>query len=86
MIEEYNDVLRKLHDYMLNENNIQNSLHFKINLHKDIKEKSTKIHTLKINQSTSSILLAVASPAPGASFSRVGVLPQSCRHRLTDPT
>ena len=45
MIEEYNDVLQKLHDYMLNENNIQNSLHFKINLHKDIKEKSTKIHS-----------------------------------------
>ena len=42
MIEEYNDVLNKLHDYMLNENNIQKSLRFKINLNKDLKEKIIK--------------------------------------------
>ena len=42
MIEEYNDVLQKLHDYMLDENNIQKSLRMKINLNKDFKEKPTK--------------------------------------------
>jgi len=42
MMEEYNDVLQNLHDYMLDENNIQKSLRMKINLNKDLKEKSTK--------------------------------------------
>jgi hypothetical protein len=42
MLEEYNVVLQKLHDYMLDENNIQKSLRMKINLNKDFKEKSTK--------------------------------------------
>jgi hypothetical protein len=42
MLEEYNVVLQKLHDYMLDENNIQKSLRMKINLNKDVKEKSTK--------------------------------------------
>ena len=48
MIEEYNDVLQKLHDYMLDENNIQKSLRMKINLNKDVKEKPTK--TLNTNK------------------------------------
>jgi hypothetical protein len=51
MIEEYNDVLQKLHDYMLDENNIQKSLRMKINLNKDLKEKSTKTQSSNKEQS-----------------------------------
>jgi hypothetical protein len=51
MIEEYNDVLQNLHDYMLDENNIQKSLRMKINLNKDFKEKLTKTQTPNKEQS-----------------------------------
>jgi hypothetical protein len=51
MMEEYNDVLQKLHDYMLDENNIQKSLRMKINLNKDFKEKLTKTQTPNKEQS-----------------------------------
>ena len=50
MIEEYNDVLQKLHDYMLDENNIQKSLRMKINLNKDLKEKLTKTQSVNKEQ------------------------------------
>jgi hypothetical protein len=50
MIEEYNDVLEKLHDYMLDENNIQRSLRMKINLNKNLKEKLTKKQTTNQEQ------------------------------------
>uniref|UniRef100_A0A6C0AS09 Uncharacterized protein n=1 Tax=viral metagenome TaxID=1070528 RepID=A0A6C0AS09_9ZZZZ len=43
MLQEYNDVLQKLHDYMLDENNIKKSLMMKINLNNTIKEKSNKM-------------------------------------------
>ena len=42
MTEEYNDVLIKLHDYMLNENNIQKSLRMKLNSNKGLNEKTIK--------------------------------------------
>lgn len=42
MIEEYNDVLQNLHDYMLDENNIQKSLRMKININKDFKDLKEK--------------------------------------------
>jgi len=42
MIEEYNDVLQNLHDYMLDENNIQKSLRMKININKDLKDLKEK--------------------------------------------
>jgi hypothetical protein len=51
MIEEYNNVLQNLHDYMFDENNMQHSLKMKININKefkDLKEKSIK--TLSANK------------------------------------
>jgi hypothetical protein len=59
MIEEYNDVLNKLHDYMLNENNIQKSLRFKINLNKDLKEKIIKSSSNIENKQKQEIFIPV---------------------------
>ena len=46
MTEEYNDVLIKLHDYMLNENNIQKSLRMKLNSNKGLKGTTTTTTTI----------------------------------------
>ena len=50
MTEEYNDVLIKLHDYMLNENNIQKSLRMKLNSNKGLKETTKITKTSSVNK------------------------------------
>ena len=59
MMEEYNDVLKNLHDYMLNENNIQRSLRFKINQNKDSKEKTIKSSSYTENKQIQEIFIPV---------------------------
>ena len=59
IMEEYNDVLKNLHDYMLNENNIQRSLRFKINQNKDSKEKTIKSSSYTENKQTQEIFIPV---------------------------